>query len=160
LSGRPRVRPARPDDAPEIAGWFAGAAAARVWGGPEVPFPVPVEWLTREFCGRSRAYFVLPDGDDRPLGLIGIRRHVRGRRVHLIRVAIRPDRRGEGLVGALFEAVASVARLGGAERLSLNVYGSNEGAIRAYERFGFTAVGARPAPEDASGVAIRMTRAL
>jgi ribosomal protein S18 acetylase RimI-like enzyme len=154
------MRPARPADAAEVASWFPSGIAVRTWGGPEVPYPLPAEWLVREFSGRSRAYFILPDEEDRALGLVGIKRHVRGRRVHLIRVAVRPDQRGRRLVGVMFEAMATIARLGGAERLSLNVYGSNEGAIRAYERAGFSAVGARPAPEDPSGVAIRMVRPL
>ncbi len=114
----------------------------------------------REFALRSRAYFVAAGPDEAPLGVIGMRRHFRQGRVHLIRVGVAPDRRGEGIVGRLIEAVASVALLGGAEKLTLNVYGSNAAAIRAYEKAGFKRFGSVATVDDVSGIVVRMRRRL
>jgi ribosomal protein S18 acetylase RimI-like enzyme len=159
-----RVRPARPTDAPEIVGWFPDAEAVLRWGGHEPPFPVEPEWLAREFRSRSRAYFVATHGEegeeDLPLGLIGMRRHFRHGRVHLVRVGVKPDRRGEGIAARLIEAVAGVARAGGADRLTLNVYGSNAAAVRAYEKAGFAQFGTVATGDDPSGLVIRMARRL
>jgi RimJ/RimL family protein N-acetyltransferase len=155
-----RVRPAQPTDAPEITGWFPDAQAVRLWGGSEVPYPLAPEWLAREFRSRTRAYFVIAEDPEQPLGLVGMRRHFRHGRVHLIRVAVKPERRGEGLILPLIDTVAAVARAGGADRLTLNVYGSNAPAIRAYEKAGFKQFGTVAASEDVGGVVVRMARRL
>ena len=131
-----------------------------VWGGYDPPVPLTPEWLQGEFRARSRAYFVLAGPDDAPLALVGMRRHFRQSRVHLIRVGVAPDHRGQGLVGRVIEAVASVARLGGAERLTLNVFGSNASAIRAYEKARFKRFGTVATADDPSGVVVRMRRRL
>jgi RimJ/RimL family protein N-acetyltransferase len=137
-----RVRPARAEDALEIVSWFPDHDAAVMWGGPHVPDPIEAPWLAREFRSRSRAHFVLADEADRPLALIGMRRRLSESRVHLIRVGVRPEARGRGLAGRLIEAVAQIARAGGAGRLTLNVYGANSAAVRAYEKAGFAVAGA------------------
>lgn len=141
MSARTRVRPARPQDAPEIVSWFPDHAAAVKWGGPFIPDPLDVPWLARELGSRSRAYFVLTDEDDQPQAVIGMRRRLSEDRVHLIRVGVKPELRGRGLIRILIEAVAQVALVGGATRLTLNVYNDNASAIRAYEKAGFRVAG-------------------
>ncbi len=137
-----RVRPARADDAPEIISWFSDHEAAVRWGGPGVPDPLNALWLAREFGLRSRAYFVLADENDAPMGVIGMRRRLSESRVHLMRVGVKPQLRGQGLIRLLIEAVAQVALVGGASRLTLNVYADNTAAVRAYEKAGFRRAGA------------------
>jgi RimJ/RimL family protein N-acetyltransferase len=153
-----RIRPARPVDAAEIARWFPDRPAAVLWGGPHVPDPVSEPWLAREFEARARAHFVAVEEEERALGLIGMRRRPGERRVHLIRVAVAPERRGEGLSLQLIEAMATLARLGGARRLTLNVYGVNAPAVRAYEKAGFRLSRIGPQRSDPAGLVLRMTR--
>jgi ribosomal protein S18 acetylase RimI-like enzyme len=131
-----------------------------LWGGPHVPDPVTASWLAAEFEGRARAHFVAVDETERPLGLIGMRRRTGERRVHLIRVAVAPERRGEGVALRLIEAMAAVARAGGARRLTLNVYGLNAPALRAYEKAGFRLAELTPGQSDSEGRVLRMARSL
>jgi ribosomal protein S18 acetylase RimI-like enzyme len=144
-----------------VAGWFPDRRSAVLWGGPHVPDPVNAPWLAREFEARARAHFVAVEDDEQALGVIGMRRRLGERRVHLIRVAVAPDRRGEGLAARLIDAMATLARIGGAKRLTLNVYGENASAVRAYEKAGFRM--AEPAStrnDTAVGPVMRMIREL
>jgi len=102
----------------------------------------------------------MTDEDDRAIGLFGLRFHERERRAHLIRVAISPLWRGEGLSAQLLRGAANLARERRALRLTLNVYGSNTDARAAYERAGFFPFEFAKAREDATGMMVRMLKPL
>lgn len=155
---RPRIRPARGGDADEIVRWFPDRRAAVMWAGPHIPDPISADWLAREFAGRARAHFVAVGADDAPVGLVGMRRRLGERRVHLIRVAVAPDRRGEGLAQHLISAMVTLARVGGARRLTLNVYGVNAPALRTYEKAGFHLAELTPGLSDPVGRVLRLAR--
>jgi ribosomal protein S18 acetylase RimI-like enzyme len=162
----PRIRPARAEDAAEVARWFPDRRTAVLWAGPHVPDPLSPLWLAREFDSRARAHFVaVEDGgrdggqaEELPLGVIGMRRRTGERRVHLIRIGVAPERRGEGLAARLIDAMAALARAGGARRLTLNVYGANTSAVRAYEKAGFRLAELTPGLADSEGRVLRMSR--
>ena len=52
-------------------------------------------------------------------------------------LAVRPGHRGHGVGRLLLEEVERRARARGSSKLTLEVHGSNEGAMRLYRRFGF-----------------------
>jgi ribosomal protein S18 acetylase RimI-like enzyme len=52
-------------------------------------------------------------------------------------LAVAPDARGRGAAGALLAAAGDHARDRGARKLSLRVLGTNDTALRLYERCGF-----------------------
>ncbi len=156
----PRIRPARPHDALAIVDWFPDRASAVLWAGPHTPDPLTAQWLAREFAHGGRAHFVAVEGEGPPIGLIGMRRRTGERRVHLIRVAVAPDRRGEGLAVRLIEAMAGLARAGGARRLTLNVYDLNASARRTYEKAGFRLAELTPGLADSEGRVLRLAREL
>jgi RimJ/RimL family protein N-acetyltransferase len=54
--------------------------------------------------------------------------------------------------------MVTLARLGGARRLTLNVYGANAPAVRAYEKAGFRLSQIGPQRSDPAGLVLRMTR--
>ena len=60
---------------------------------------------------------------------------------HLLDLAIRPDRRGQGLGGAVLERLCADAARAGVP-LRLSVWHANQDAIRFYRRHGFVADGA------------------
>ncbi len=128
-----------------------------LWGG-DVPWPLSADWLAAEFRSRTRAYFVLAEGERAAVGVFGLRLHPA--RAHLIRVALAPPWRGTGASVSLMAAALAAGRAAGARRMTLRVYGSNLAALRAYERAGFEVAGREPAPEDASGFILRMGRRL
>lgn len=137
-----------------------------LWSGAETPFPVSAEWLATEFRRTGQTYFVLTDEPDAegerppPVGIFGLRWRPREQRAHLMRVALAPEMRGMGLAKPMLKAAERIAQARGAERLTLNVYGSNTSAQKAYEAAGFFVReigGDRDRPDD---VVVRMLKPL
>ncbi|WFE30703.1 GNAT family N-acetyltransferase [Solwaraspora sp. WMMD791] len=61
----------------------------------------------------------------------------------LYAVYVSPPWRGQGLLGALLDAVADWSRTAGRPELLLEVVVGNDRALRAYQRLGFTDTGVR-----------------
>lgn len=106
-------------------------------------------------AGQARYYVLAETETDEPAGMFGLR--WRGAGVHLVRVALAPEWRGLGLARPLLRAAETLARDGGARRLTLNVYGDNEPARRAYEAAGFFV---NEVAADDFGQVVRMTKPL
>ncbi|MEU5314731.1 GNAT family N-acetyltransferase [Streptomyces sp. NPDC021562] len=66
---------------------------------------------------------------------------VEQRQGHLVGVFVRPEHRGNGLIGALFDAGIRWARERGAERIRLLVHEDNARAQGAYRKAGFVPSG-------------------
>jgi ribosomal-protein-alanine N-acetyltransferase len=69
--------------------------------------------------------------------------HREGRLVHLVRIAVLPDRQHRGIGARLLYEVVSYATAIGAQRLTLNTQAYNRNARRLYEWFGFRHTGDR-----------------
>lgn len=78
-----------------------------------------------------------------PAGLVLAR--FGGGEAEILSIGVAPAARGAGLGHRLLEAVAIHAAAAGADSLFLEVAEDNLPALRLYERFGFHAVGLRPA---------------
>ncbi|MBI4887191.1 MAG: ribosomal protein S18-alanine N-acetyltransferase [Acidobacteria bacterium] len=63
--------------------------------------------------------------------------------IHINNIALRPERRGQGIGTSLLRQVFAEGRRLGARRATLEVRASNEGARRLYERLGFRVAGVR-----------------
>lgn len=157
---RPRVRRANEADAVRVASWFSNRAEAVQWAGTEAPRLVDPLWLEREFEREDVAHFVMVDTDDTAVGVFGLRFHKREKRAHLVRVAIDPDRRGEGLSAVLMRAAIDLSRDERMLRLTLNVFASNEAARAAYERAGFFTYEFARSRVDPTGWMLRMLKPL
>ena len=68
---------------------------------------------------------------------------VRGARAQIIRVAVEPQRQGEGFGRYLLADALDFARHANAEIISLNTQWQNKASQRLYQGFGFRAVGRR-----------------
>ncbi len=156
----PRIRRAREEDAVDVVFWFADRNAAMRWGGAQIPDPLAADWLAAQFGSAIPEHYAMIDEDDSPIGVFGLRFHERDRRAHLIRVALSPLWRGEGLSAKLLKGAAGLARERRAQRLTLNVYASNADARAAYERAGFFPFEYAKAREDPSGMMVRMLKPL
>jgi ribosomal-protein-alanine N-acetyltransferase len=64
---------------------------------------------------------------------------------HLLNVAVRAERQGEGLGRYLLDTVVDSARELGMESVLLEVRPSNVRALKVYEQYGFTEIGRRKA---------------
>lgn len=63
---------------------------------------------------------------------------------HLLNLCICPEHRRGGLAALLLDFLVREARLGGAERMFLEVRPSNKGAVALYRASGFHIIGRRP----------------
>ena len=83
--------------------------------------------------------------DDALLGAVGLERdeRIKVRHIgHVVSMMVRESARGQGIGRALLEALMDAARdPGGLEMLTLTVTEVNAGAVRLYERSGFSRFG-------------------
>ncbi len=143
------LRPARPDDAEEMARWFADLASLAEWGGPEIRFPLTDDqvaaWIAEGADERPRICFTAVDDRDTPVGHVQFLRDPPRRWARLGRFGIAPARRGKGFGRALFnEAVRMAFDDLNVEHLALAVMPTNERALRLYRSAGFRDEGAAP----------------
>ncbi len=106
-------------------------------------------WVLRDAGGELLGYFLLMTMVDE---------------VHLLNLAVRADRQGQGLGRFMLDKALACARGVGMESMLLEVRPSNARALALYARNGFLQVGLRkayyPAPEQQREDAIVMRRAL
>jgi RimJ/RimL family protein N-acetyltransferase len=147
----PRLRPARPEDRPRLLG------LAR---HPDVTPSVMVgadgalgEALDRVFAGAEDEGVLVIEDDGRDVGVV--RWQARSRRSRIATIyglMVDPAARGRGLASAAVELVcAELFGTLGFHRVEAEVYGFNEGGLRAFERAGFTREGTRRRAYDRHG---------
>ncbi|GEP35916.1 ribosomal-protein-alanine acetyltransferase [Nocardioides szechwanensis] len=85
---------------------------------------------------------------------------VAGDIAELQRIAVRPDARRTGLASALLDEVLTLAKVGGADRLLLEVRDTNTGALAFYAARGFVEVDRRPRYYRDGAPAVVLRRAL
>ncbi|MGW6984755.1 N-acetyltransferase family protein [Streptomyces sp. NPDC054932] len=137
------IRPARPDDEPEVL-----ALQRTVWSPLSEPGPLPPPNGVVFDERRPVSGFLLAQHGPRTVGYItqgsptglesnGHVRQIRG-------LGVLDPVRGAGVGRALVEAACRAARAEGARRMTLCVLGHNLPARRLYERCGFTVAGVLP----------------
>ena len=97
-------------------------------------------------ASRPQAFSVLAfaqNEDQMPVGLVncieGFSTFAAKPLVNIHDVIVLPDWRGQGVAGAMLEAVIHIARDRGACKLTLEVLSGNQNALRAYAKLGFDA---------------------
>jgi len=103
--------------------------------------PWPLAFFFEELSLPGREYVVVED-NGRIVGYGGIM--LIDRDAHVMTIAVRPERRRQGLGTQVMVALFDAALERGARHLTLEVRASNHGAATLYERFGFAAAGRRP----------------
>lgn len=88
-------------------------------------------------------FFVVAELDGVVAGYCFATAHFQGRLVHLVRIAVDPAWRGQGVGVRLMNEVVGFARVQGADSLTLNTQLENQTAQRIYEWFGFRRTGER-----------------
>ena len=122
----PVVRPMTPADVAAVAELEAESFSD----------PWPLAFFFEELDLPGREYVVVEDGG-RVVGYGGIM--VVDVDAHVMTIAVRPERRREGLGTRVMVALFDAALERGARNLTLEVRASNHGAATLYERFGFAA---------------------
>jgi RimJ/RimL family protein N-acetyltransferase len=137
-------------EAPTLMNWFASEREVVQWGGPRVRFPLDDEQLraivdesqtepATRLCWMARR-------DRELIGHAQLALDWRNGTASIGRVAIAPERRGQGLARPMVELVLAAAfALDDIERVELGVYSWNALAIATYKRLGFQVEGTRRA---------------
>ena len=146
----PHFREATPDDLPLLLAleessfedpWPEGAFAQ------ELELPHASVWLAFE------------DGDAAAVGYADF--WVVADEVSLLNIAVRPDRRQQGLGGRLLDLVERVGRDRGGEQVFLEVRASNEAGLALYRGRGYEQIGIRKSYYQSTGEdAVVMRRVL
>jgi ribosomal protein S18 acetylase RimI-like enzyme len=157
------LRPARPDDV-EYIRWALYTALAwdpeRRLPPPEVTLEHPEAARYHRDWGRHGDLGVVAEADGQVVGVAYCRLftqadHGQGyvdEETPEVAVAVREDKRGDGLGARLLNALAEAANAAGFERLSLSVAAENP-ARRLYERLGY-----RELSSDGGGVRMLLKR--
>jgi RimJ/RimL family protein N-acetyltransferase len=136
-----RIRAFEPADAPQVAAWIDGEQALHTWSG-DSGFTLPglADQLIAFYAAdpTRRGHTALtPDGA--VVGHFMLRELPDRETVRLGFVLISPATRGQGYGEAMLRAAVGTAFSDpSAQRMSLGVYPHNQGALRLYERLGFT----------------------
>jgi ribosomal protein S18 acetylase RimI-like enzyme len=92
---------------------------------------------------RESPLFLLAELDQQPIGYAFVIDYFEGRQLHLVRIAVLPTIRSQGIGVRLLAEVVNYAYNTRAELLTLNTQEYNTNARRLYEWFGFRQTGER-----------------
>jgi RimJ/RimL family protein N-acetyltransferase len=149
------LRPLEPADCERLLGWVKTEDDLYQWSGVRsFSWPLDHGQLLRdlEASGDPRLLFAAVDGGGAMAGhvMLDINRHHRAGLIG--RVAVAPERRGQGWGTALMrETVRHAFDEQGLHRLQLAVYTFNAAAIACYRSVGFVVEGASPDSARGSG---------
>jgi ribosomal protein S18 acetylase RimI-like enzyme len=145
-------RAASVSDAGQVLAWFDSRWQAASWGGVVAPSPLTADWIADEF-GKAD-YWVWVDDNSNLCGIFGLAQMDDVARI--MRFAVAPRLRGQGLGTALFAEILALAAATGATEASLGIFGSNTIAKSIYEQAGFQVVGERQADIDPTAISYEM----
>jgi ribosomal protein S18 acetylase RimI-like enzyme len=132
--GRPRSRPARPEDYDAIA-----AVVDQWWGRPVLAA------LPRLFLDHFHGSSLVVDGPDGPVAfLIGILSPAQPRRAYIHFAGVAPHARQAGLGRRLYEEFFARARADGRRVVSAVTAPANAGSIAFHRSMGFAVTGPVP----------------
>lgn len=136
-----KLKAAASSDFAAVASWFEPISSAeatkliRQWAGPNAPYPCSAKVLAEYISsGNYHSYILCDKSNILGFGQFQLIKH----RVHLARLIIRSEFRGQGLAKCLLSELIEAAQ-GHAEVtvVSLFVYIENTNAIQCYETYGF-----------------------
>ncbi|WP_424968498.1 GNAT family N-acetyltransferase [Dinoroseobacter sp. S375] len=170
----PLIRPAVPDDAPALAQLIDIAGEGipnwlwtRACTEGQTPLEIGTERAKRPAGGFSYTNALVADADGAPLGMVlsypiteppeedpedlpapiapfvALEKHSVGT-WYINALAVFEAARGTGLGTRLLHAAEGLAKARGLPAMSIQVYGQNTGAVRLYERMGYSFVASEP----------------
>jgi ribosomal-protein-alanine N-acetyltransferase len=132
-----QLRPAADQDLMEIMSWIPDKASCRLWGGPMIRFPFTLESLKKDMQYQEDNTFSLVNAEGTLLGL-GQLLEKPDKRIHLARIIVSPDHRGQGIGLNLCRSLMEAGKKRhGESEFSLNVYVENSTAKNLYIKLGF-----------------------
>lgn len=136
------LRSSTNDDLSVVISWIKDNDACRIWTGPSVRFPLALEHLKEDINFSEENTFSMIH-DNAALWGIGQLIKNENNRLHMARIIISPNQRGNGFGGLLCRLLIGEGRKRYGEiNFSLNVCPDNTKAIRLFKKLGF-----EPGPE-------------
>lgn len=152
----PQIRPATPNDLVTVLSWVPTAEALRLWGGPLLSFPPSVSQTWRDIAATDGNSFTFVDENGRLMGF-GQALQRDAQTIHLARIILAPETRGQGWGRHFLESLMQMAvTRHQATRFTLNVYRDNLAAQALYRRCGFV-LSAQPVMADADAMVLEMS---
>jgi ribosomal protein S18 acetylase RimI-like enzyme len=134
-----RLRQATDADLAQVMTWIRDPETCRLWAGPQVRFPLQLDRLKRDIMYTPENTVVMIGDDDQPSGVAQLMARPRGG-VHLARIAVAPDYRGQGYGERLVRLlIQESVRRHQARFVSLKVDHYNHVAQNLYRKLGFQA---------------------
>ena len=133
------LRPAGMASLATVLTWVGTPEQMRWWGGPALPFPGTPATVWAAIAGAPGNTFVLEDGAG---AMVGFGQMLpRSGQVHLARLIVAPERRGQGLGRSLCQhLIRTAVACHRPDNITLNVYAGNEPAAALYRSLGFRVV--------------------
>ncbi|MBX0359299.1 GNAT family N-acetyltransferase [Halobacillus sp. Nhm2S1] len=133
--------PFQEKDFPILLSWIESPRFLMQWGGPMFNFPLTHQQLMDYTDAQDRRAFQVYDPSlDAIIGHLSIGRIDKDKKQGRIgKVIVSPEYRGKGYGQQMIQLISTYAfQHLGLERLTLGVFDFNKGAIRCYEKAGFT----------------------
>lgn len=133
-----QLRPSLLTDLPSISTWVKNQEECDLWSGGVVPFPIDLSILPRQIIWDSAQSWTLEASAE----IVGYGQIVPKQegRLHLARILVDPDERGNGFGRQLVTHLLHKALENGAPVVSLNVHPVNSRATGLYLSLGFKPV--------------------
>ena len=130
-----KILQAQITDLKDIMPWISNEQACKMWAGPSVRFPLIIDRLLKDIdFSDENSYCYKNDGTILSFGQL----LKKGNEwLHLARIIVAPIRRGNGYGQLLCAELIQIAAQQDCQKISLNVYKNNTGAIKLYTRLGF-----------------------
>lgn len=135
-----KFRPFVEADDAELSSWFPDAGALRFFAGKRLRWPLDSgQWRSIRIDPSVSAWTGVFDDDPTPIAHAEMLRES-AERVRLVRLAVSPTLRGNGVGRAMMPILLVKCREAGFRIASLAIHPDNSTAIRAYRTFGFTPI--------------------
>ena len=119
-----------------IISWIPDLAAARLWSGPNMPYPLTVDILKGAMDLEKNKVFVMIDDVNSVVGTAQFY-FMEPSRFHLARIMVKPDERGKGYGRKLVNLIMAETWSVPEKYFTLNVNFGNDKAHALYESLGF-----------------------
>lgn len=127
--------PAIPTDINQLIHWISDRTACLMWAGPQVGFPFETVSLRKEIdYDPNNSFCLRHNGSIKAFGQLLSKQ---AGRLHMARIIVDPDSRGQGYGRYLCTDLIQIARERNVHTLTLNVYRDNLLAIKLYRDLGF-----------------------
>ena len=129
------IQKAEISDLDKIIKWIPDEQACKFWAGPKVRYPFNIGILSEDIGFDENISYSMINNEQ--LVAFGQMIMKKNGYLHLARIIVNPEYRGNKLGEKLCKEMIEKSRKKGYHKFSLNVYRNNRSALRLYEKLDF-----------------------